>query len=63
MGWFNFNPVTGNPNKELHVIWWLEMSFCEISENGKIPYQLGTCYEFGGMISYSSAYMAVLLLG
>lgn len=63
MGWFSLNPVIENPNKELYIIWWLEMSFREITENGKIPYQLGTSYEFSGMISYSSADMTVLLLG
>lgn len=39
------------------------MSFCEISENGEIPYQLNTSCEFGDMISYGSADMTVLLLG
>lgn len=63
MGWFSLNPVTENPNKELYVIWWSEMSFCEISENGEISYQLDTSYEFGDMISYSSADKTVLLLG
>lgn len=39
------------------------MSFCEISEKREFPYQPGSCYEFSGMVVYSSAYMAVLLLG
>lgn len=39
------------------------MSFCEISENREFPYQSGSYYEFDGVVIYSSAYMAVLLLG
>lgn len=63
MGWFKLNPVIKNPKKKSYVIWWLKMPFREISENGEIPYRLGTSYEFRGMISYGSADMTVLLLG
>lgn len=52
-----------NPTKELCVTWWTEMSFCEIAENREFPYQPGSSHEFSGVVIYSSAYMAVLLLG
>lgn len=38
------------------------MSFCEISEIREFPYQPASSYEFGGVVIYISAYMAVLLL-
>lgn len=32
-------------------------------QNGEIPYQLGTSYEFSGIIHYSSADVTLLPLG